>query len=497
MKLKATLILVSVLSAAAMSLSAEKLVIIHTNDTHSQIDPMDDSGLGGVMRRKVLLDSLRSAYDNVVLVDAGDAVQGTLFFNIGRGEVEEKVLNALGYDYTILGNHEFDNGMPGVKEIVGYSNAQWLSSNYNFDDTELAERFVKYDVRQFGDKKIGFMAINLNPEGMISEGNYDGVEYLDPVKAANAVAWILKNDEGADLVVALTHIGYTTSNGELADPELIAQTENIDVVIGGHSHTLLLPDGNLPVKIKNLNGDEVLVAQLNKGGQNVGVIEVDLDNMTMNNSVIPVDSKFDAKPDAELTEIIAPFRHGIDSIMSLKIASTPIALDQTRLLNLVSDFALARGRQLSDNVDFAIMNKGGIRRPLPKGDITEGMIIMMQPFDNHIQVIDVKGSDLSEVFDVMAGTGGNGVSGNVEAVYDPVTKKCLSVTIDGRPLDLDKTYRVATIDYLANGGDYMKALRNGELIAQSENIVYIDLIEYLKKLKKVKSSSQERFKPKN
>lgn len=491
MKFRNTLLILSALILSFSAARSEKLVIVHTNDTHSQIDPMDDNNMGGIMRRKVVIDSIRNTADNVILVDAGDAVQGTLFFNIGGGEVEEQLMNALGYDIQILGNHEFDNGMEGVKKIVNNSNAQWLSTNYSFDDPELADRFLRYNIRQVGDKKIGFLAINLNPEGMISEGNYDGLTFRDPVKTANAAAKMLKDVEGADLVVAITHIGYVADNG-ITDPELIKQTEDIDIIIGGHSHTLLPQAQYLP----NKNGEKVLVAQLNKGGQNIGEIDINLDDMSITNKVIPVDSRLDSQPEAALLQIIAPYRQRVDSINAIYVADVPKTLSKNATLNLLSDFVYDMGKKLNKKVNLAIMNKGGIRRPIQAGNITEGMIISMQPFDNRVQVIEIKGQDLLKAFDVMAKANGNGVSSNVDAVYDPQTQKCTSVKINGKPVKPDNTYYLATIDYLAKGGDYMTPLKEGKVIAQSDNILYRDLIDYFAKMKKVKASDKERMRAK-
>ena len=141
------------------------------------------------------------------------------------------------------------------------------------------------------------------------------------------------------------------------------------------------------------------------------------------------------------------------------------------------------------------MNKGGIRRGLPKGDITQGQIIMMQPFDNRIVVEEIKGADLAEAFDVMASRGGDGVSRGVEAVYDPQTKKCVSIMINGAPIDPERTYKVATIDYLANGGDYMKPLTRGKQVAKSGRVVYADLIDYIKGIKKIKPRTELRMHP--
>ena len=152
------------LMGGIQNVSAEHLVLLHTNDTHSQIYP-DADGLGGIQRRKAIVDSVRAVRRNVMLIDAGDIVQGTLFFNIGGGQVEEKLMNALGYDLRILGNHEFDNGADSLAGNLAGAKAELLSTNYRLDGSPLDGLFKKYAVRTYGGKRIGFMGINLRPEG--------------------------------------------------------------------------------------------------------------------------------------------------------------------------------------------------------------------------------------------------------------------------------------------------------------------------------------------
>ena len=172
--------------------------------------------------------------------------------------------------------------------------------------------------------------------------------------------------------------------------------------------------------------------------------------------------------------------------MGVKIGRTAKALDNTEpaLLNFVSDFCRDRGAQLLGKpVDLALMNKGSLRRSLPKGTITQGEIISMQPFANRVLVLEIKGKDLLEAFDVMASRGGDGVSSEVSATFDPTTRRCSSVLLNGKAVNPEATYNVATIDYLANGGDYMAPLTRGKVVATSDAIVYNDLINYIKSLR--------------
>lgn len=478
-----------------------ELVILHSNDTHSQIDPGSDR-LGGVARRKTLVDSVRAVRgDHMMLVDAGDVVQGTLFFTLYGGEVENKLMDALGYDLRILGNHEFDNGAEELARKIADTKSTWIATNYDMRGTELGKKFVPYVIREVDGRRIGFIGLNLEPKGMISEGNYNGVNYLDLYKAANSTAWHLKHNEGVDLVVALTHIGYAPTGTGTSDMELASRSEDIDIIIGGHSHTVVDPaKGDLPWRVPNAAGDTILVTQTGKSGRNMGEVVINLDNLTSTYRLIPVTERLDATPQPEIEAIIAPYRQGVDSLMTVPIAQSARALENTdaALLNFVADYIRLRGSQLTDNVDFGITNKGGIRSGLPKGKVSEGMVINMLPFNNRVEVIEISGKDLAENFDIMAQQGGNGLSSEVDVEYDPATNKCTRITINGQPLDPDRTYRVATIDYLANGGDYMAPLTRGTKVAYSPDILSKDIIKWLKtdyKGKKINPDTKARMYP--
>lgn len=487
---------------AAEYVDAERLVILHTNDTHSQIDP-NEKNLGGVLRRKVLIDSVRAAEPNVMLVDAGDAVQGTLYFSLFGGEVEQKVMNELKYDIQILGNHEFDNGMESLARYIKGLNAEKLRSNYRLDGSTLEGLFQPYTIRKVGDQKVGFIAINLIPQGMIADDKSEGVQYLDGLKAANAYAWMLKHFMGCDMVVAVTHIGYEHQPG-YSDVDIARGSEDIDVIIGGHSHTTINPDATAtkPWRVVNLKGDSVLIAQTGKAGMNLGEIVLDIDNRKADYHLIPVDSRLDSRTDEDMASMLRPYRAKIDSIMGIRIGKSAVEMSNNTpaLLNLISDCVLELGNNLgAGKADLAIMNKGGLRRPLMKGAVTKGEIMQIMPFDNRVEVIEISGKDLLEAFDVMASRGGDGVSRNVSALFDPATGKCTEVLINGQPVKEDKMYRLSTINYLAAGGDYMSSLKNGRVIASSPNVLYDDMIEYLQngplKGKTLKADNTQRMKP--
>lgn len=464
---------IAVLFIATVSLSAEaeRLVILHTNDTHSQIDPTKND-TGGILRRKVLIDSIRRVEPEVLLVDAGDAWQGSLFFTLFDGEVEQNMLNALGYDIQILGNHEFDNGLERLAEQYRRARPTLLSTNYEFTSTPLDSMFATYVVRPVGDKKVGIIGLNINPEGLIDRNNYEGLVYNDVIERANATAWYLKNILEVDKVVALTHIGYEN------DKELARNSRNIDIIIGGHSHTLLNPAlGNLPHMFENLDGHVVLIAQLNKSGENLGQIDIDFDNNSITSKVIPVNSRLDRSITPAELALIAPYRQKVDSIKAIEIGMAAMEFPQNswQLRNLLSDFVADEGARLAGSpIDFGLINIGGIRNSIPKGTVTQGHIIEMLPFNNRIVVIDVKGSDILELLDLW---GEQAFSSSVSGKREPGTIKASQFLVNGKKIKADEIYRIATIDYLANGGDSMKELTNGHIVARSPRLLYRDVID--------------------
>lgn len=478
------------------ALYADNLVIMHTNDTHSQIDPFATDDMGGVARRKVLIDSIRGANVNTLLVDAGDIVQGTLFFNLYQGEVEEKLMNALDYDVRILGNHEFDNGLGKLAENLKRSNARLLCGNYDFRQTPLDGIFKPYWVYDADSVRIAFMPLNLQPKGMISDRNFEGMGYLDYAEYADNMAWYLKNIENADMVVAISHVGYSP------DTALVVRSTNIDAVIGGHSHTMVDPSdpSTSPHIIKNANGKDILVAQAGKGGKYLGEITIDLENLSATPSyrLIPVDSRLDSRSDGTVEAIVAPYREEIEALNHRYITKAPedMPKDGQALLNFAADFAFMRGKEMYPNVDMALINKGGLRNDIPKGPVSEGQIITLMPFYNRLQVIEISGKNLLEAFDVMASQDGQGVSENVKAEYRD--GKCVNVTIDGKPINPDKDYRLVTIDYVANGGDYFSCLVDHKLLAESDQYLFDDLLHYFKdgkgKGKEIKASDKIRMK---
>lgn len=483
MKIKS--LIVSLFAAVAVLPSmaeTDRVVILHTNDTHSIIDPYFENDLGGVARRKALIDSVRSAEKNVLLIDAGDVLQGSLYFTLFGGEVEQKVMNSLGYDIQILGNHEFDNGMAKLEKYVSGLNAGLISTNYDLSKTNLKDYFDPYEIKTVGDKRIGFIGINVEPRGLIDSAKSVGVGYLDAIKAANAMAWYLKHIKKVDAVIAVTHIGY---DGPVSDVAIAKNSENIDAIIGGHSHTVVDPQAHngKPSRFINLAGDTVLVAQTGKYGANVGEVVIDFKNNKIDYKLIPVNSRFDDRLDKDLLASLAPYKNPVDSIRNIKLGTAAADFDkEPALLNWMSDFVYNDSKRLTkEKIDLSLVNVGGIRSAWKAGNITKGNVMQSFPFDNYEVVLEISGKYLAAALDSIAAHGGNGVSKNVDIRMNPEMCRCENVIIDGKQLDPERVYRVATINYLAGGNDHMDGLKYGKIIASSKNYLYDDMINAFEK----------------
>lgn len=257
-----------------------KLTILQTNDTHSRIDPfpMDGSrnqGLGGIARRKVLVDRIRSREEHTLLVDSGDMFQGTPYYNLYGGEVEIDAMNRVGYDVATVGNHEFDNGIAGLEKTMPLARFEWVSSNLDWSGAKPLAPLVKpWTIREIGPFKVGLFGVLCELKGMVASHNHVGVTYLDPVESARRSVAELKA-RGCNLIVCLSHMGYSTryEGEQMRDDRFPAQVEGVDLVLGGHSHTFLDDLVALPRK----GGGVTRVTQQGWAGMRLGRVEVRLE----------------------------------------------------------------------------------------------------------------------------------------------------------------------------------------------------------------------------
>lgn len=260
---------------------SKKITVLHTNDVHSQIDPLPDNhyrypGLGGFARRASIIEAIRKENPNTILLDAGDIFQGTPYFNYYGGEIEFKLMSKLNYDLATIGNHDFDNGIDGLFGQLPNATFDFVSANYDFKKTVLDSHIKPYKVLVRDGIRIGVFGLGIQLQGLVSKNLYKETKYLDPIEIAQDMTQTLKHEEKCDIVICLSHIGYDykKSPDRISDVNLAKKTKDIDLIIGGHTHTLLPK----PTVVDNAVGEKVLINQCGNSGVYMGQIDFYLDN---------------------------------------------------------------------------------------------------------------------------------------------------------------------------------------------------------------------------
>ncbi len=250
-----------------------KIVILHTNDVHSHIDPFPANdpkyaGLGGVARRAALVEEIRRNEPNVLLLDAGDIYQGTPYFNKFGGELELKLMSKMAYDASTIGNHDFDNGINGIVKQLPNASFPLLCANYDFSETAMAGKTQAYKIFEKGGVRIGVFGLGIELDGLVDKRMYENTKYLDPLEKAAEMSVLLKNEKKCDLIICLSHLGYSYENKKVSDVVLAKESKNIDLIIGGHTHTFL----DKPIEFSNRENKKVVVAQVGWAGIKLGKI---------------------------------------------------------------------------------------------------------------------------------------------------------------------------------------------------------------------------------
>ncbi len=253
-----------------------KLTILHTNDTHSRLEPfpMDggrNQGMGGIAARSQLISQIRQEEEQVLLLDAGDIFQGTPYFNIYKGEPEIKAMSMLGYDACTIGNHDFDAGMENLAtQLTAHARFPMLVCNYDFSGTPMEQKTEPYRVIKKGKLTIGILGVGIEGKGLVPDNLFGSTQYQDPLQKANETAYMLKKKKNCDMVICLSHLGYQYKEpGKISDEVLAKESSHIDLVIGGHTHTFL----DQPVIYKNKSGNDVVVNQVGFAGLILGRLD--------------------------------------------------------------------------------------------------------------------------------------------------------------------------------------------------------------------------------
>lgn len=251
-----------------------KLTILHTNDMHSRIDPFGPNdkkyaNRGGMSRVATLVEKIRKEESNVLLLDAGDIFQGTPYFNIFGGEVELKLMSQMKYDASTIGNHDFDNGIEGFNKVLHNANFPFLCANYDFNDTILKGKTKPYHIIEKQGIKIGIFGIGIELDGLVDSRLCGNTKYNDPITAANKYAKLLKEEHECNMVICLSHLGHEYESEILSDKTLAKSTENIDLIIGGHTHTFL----EKAVTFSNKIGQPILINQAGWAALSLGRVD--------------------------------------------------------------------------------------------------------------------------------------------------------------------------------------------------------------------------------
>ena len=283
-KTSASLALASVggLTFKSCETKPKHITILHTNDTHSQIEPFDPNhhkfaNKGGVARRASLIQKVRNENPNTLLLDAGDIFQGTPYFNYFGGEIEFKLMSLLKYDAATMGNHDFDNSIEGFHHQLPNANFDFVCANYDFKNTILNTLVKPYKIFFKDGVKIGVFGLGIELQNLVSPELFKETTYLDPIEITKDITRELKENENCDLIICLSHLGYHYKNTQkVSDLKLAAATKDIDLIIGGHTHTFLPK----PTLVKNVNNETVIVNQVGAYGVNLGRIDFYFDNQS-------------------------------------------------------------------------------------------------------------------------------------------------------------------------------------------------------------------------
>jgi len=447
-----------------------ELTILHTNDLHAHYDPFEPWGepvQGGVARLKTAIEEVRDDEDHVLLLDAGDQFQGTLFFTVGGAHAVADVMNELEYDAMCLGNHEFDSGPAELAAFIDFVDFPVLGTNVDVAaDPDLAGAVYLYAVyRMNGCAPVGVIGLTTEHTSTASSPGPD-IRFLDVVSSAQRVVDELEAED-VDVIIALTHLGYSH------DLELAAAVDGLDVIVGGHSHTLLDP---YPTLTESASGEPVLVVTAHEWGKRLGRLDVLFTDDGLVNSYAgaPVLIDESIREDRSMLVVLAGYRAAIDELMAHVVGSTDVLLNgaredarvrETNLGNLICDAILRKTRGLGATI--AIQNGGGIRASIPPGDVTMGQILEVLPFGNQITVLTLTGAQLMAALEhgvsgVEEGAGRFPQVGGMRYSFDPAAEVGARVrtvevldpeTESYAAVEVDRSYAVATSSYLAGGGD--------------------------------------------
>lgn len=261
------------------SFDGPSITLLYTNDTHSRLDPFPSNarefaGLGGIAKRSSLVNKIRAEEKHVLLLDAGDVLQGTPWFEVYGGKVDFELMSDMGYDAMAIGNHEFDSGLEGFAEAAEFADFSFLAANYSTRNTPLSSYVEGQIIKKIDGYKIGIFGLGIQLDGIVDPALHGSVRYRDPVIISNRVVESLREFHQCDYVICLSHLGYRYEGNQVDDIKLAQSVPGIDLIIGGHTHTFL----DEPVSIENPAGSNTLITQMGHSGVRLGRIDLSISN---------------------------------------------------------------------------------------------------------------------------------------------------------------------------------------------------------------------------
>ncbi len=459
--------------AMAQEAPAFRMRVLHTNDHHARIEPvLNGTALlhGGVSRRKPLIDKVRSAESlPLLLLDAGDIFQGTLFFTQYNGLADLEFYNAMGYEAMAVGNHEFDKTQEVLADFIKQANFPVLSANINLAAASPLSGLIKpHTIIEKGGKKIGIFSLSPQDTPELSLGARDNIQFTAPIEAAKAQVAALQA-EGVFTIIGLTHVGIDV------DRQIAREVSGISLIIGGHSHTPMGPMNKVgtppyPELIAAPDGKPVVVATDWEWGRWLGDMTlafnsagtvVDIKgNPTEVLPTLPADPGFENRI-AVLAVLLNALRTTLigSAAVDLDGARTNVRAKETNLGDLVADAMLEKTRSRGGQI--AITNGGGIRASIPAGQVTVGQVLEVLPFGNTLATVDITGAQVREAVDngvsqIESGAGRFPQIAGFSFTYDPALpagSRVTSVSYNGAPMDPAATFRVVTNNFMLTGGD--------------------------------------------
>ena len=475
------LVLVMIFSMSAVSMAADDQVtitIVHTNDTHARVE--SGNGIIGFAKISTKVNELREANPNLLLIDAGDVFHGQTIATLVRGESIAKIMNVMKYDVTVPGNHDFNYGQERLLELRDMLDFPVLAANIAKEDgTQLLEGYM---IKEVAGVKIGIFGLS-TPETAYKThpANVEGLTFEDPIEKAKEMVDLLKDQ--VDVIICVGHIGEDEGS-EFTSKKIIAEVPGIDVFVDGHSHTLK-PEGEMV--------EETLLVQAGAYDEAFGIVNLTLvagEVTAKTAELFTVEDAVDVVEDTAVIAAIADIKAANDLITNVLVGETSVLLEGTRdvvragesnLGNLITNAML-----YETGAQIALTNGGGIRASIEAGEITVGDVITVLPFGNYIVTLDVLGSDIilaleNGLTDYPAAKGAFPHVAGIKFTFDPskpAMSRVTSVLFEGKEINPNAYYSVATNDFMAAGGDQYTSLGASE---QTGQYAALDeaLIEYL------------------